>query len=246
MAIDYAPQVLEEAPDMGLDVKLQDAEPFLGEIVVDQWEAGKGFERDGVMQPGKPQLHLGFKPLSFEIRGQTGMFHDYYNLSTAKRSKMGLLVTAFKELIGKPGTTPIQNDVKIGKGQLIGTRAWFVRKDISFGVNRDTGNEITVNITLPVRLATQEDIDQYAVYTEGTRTAGEAIPVNLTGYTADEIMALVETYAGHTLKDAQRAVLKNKEMAPPLKNSVMTGESLKWLVAQGHVTVDADGVVNAS
>lgn len=68
--------------------KQQNARPYKGSILSAKWE-------EKTTEWGKiEQLHLEIKPLDFEVRGQTGVMHEWYKYSPSKNSVWYLFIKA--------------------------------------------------------------------------------------------------------------------------------------------------------
>lgn len=205
-----------------LDDELLEEEPFLAVIVVDQLEPGK-FKG--------PQWHLGVKPVDFVLQGKTGAFHEYYALSKAARSKMGAAVTGFRGAGVK--------SLRIGKGDLIGTVLWFVRRDIRFGKGSDGQPIVAQNVLVPFKTADEAEVTRgKAVY------SGEPVVPAAASLEWDEakIEAVMGVIAGFKPTEIQRVAIKSP-LESSLKQAILSGAALDHLLASGVAVLDADGKV---
>ena len=153
-------RALIEDFDGAVGDELQTESPFLAEIMADE------------IIPGKwaPQWHVAVKPLQFALRGKTGMFHEYYGLSKQARSKMGaaLISIAEHKIIAK-GT-------QVGKGYLIGTVAWFVRRDMKFGKSASGEQLVSEGVLLVYSKASEEEQDLAGTAPTSTVTTTTTAP----------------------------------------------------------------------
>lgn len=227
-----------DAPEIGIDADLQDAPPILGQIQVDRWTKGRD---------GQTQWMYAIKPYNIEVRGETGMLPVWCNVSLQNRSKMGVAIKAFRKVFGANNPDG-SGTYKIGKGQYIGREAWFKRETLTFGRDRDTGKVIEVEILVPFKTATPEEIEeakaQMPSRQEGTQDAvGVAAPAKL-DLSDDDVEVLLALYTGKTVKEAQFAAPK-AGLTPELKQAVMSGKAWKALQEKGVAGLDADNKVVA-
>lgn len=210
--------------------ELQDESEFLGEITADE------------ITPGSygPQLHWAVKPLNFAIAGKTGWFHDWYKISRHKRSKMGALIAKTAEVWGR--------DQFLGTGALVGKRAWFVRQDITFGTDRQTGEELKAEaVLIPTRLMAPGD--EALILTSPTAggtgaSAAPPPPLSAETYTDEAVDLLLATIDG-AQADKLALVGARTNLPAPLKQALMSGGALEYLLEHELVMVDGDGKVVA-
>lgn len=203
--------------------KLEEETPFLAEIGADE------------ITPGKykgPQWHLAVKPLEFELRGKTGMFHEYYGLSKQLRSKMGAALVGLQEAgVGKG--TPV------GKGALVGFKCWFVRRDMRFGKGADGTPIVAEQVLLPLRKATEEELSRVGT---GEPASTPAAPE----WTDEQTAAVITAIEGLKPGEFQKAVLGRgtpaSQLPRDLKNAILSGAALEYLTNKGLVILE-DGKV---
>jgi hypothetical protein len=207
--------------------ELQDSSEFLGEITADE------------ITPSNhgPQYHLAVRPLNFAIAGKTGWFHEWAKISRHKRSKLGAMIVKFAEVFGK--------DKFLGQGDLVGQRAWFVRQDITFGTDRETGEELKAEaVLMPIR--PMQPGDEALIVSAGTSPSGApARAVSApTAYTDEQIELLLSAIDGANA-DRLAIVAARTNLPAELKQAIMSGEALKTLTDLGLVTVTDDRKVAA-
>jgi hypothetical protein len=232
-------QALIDSYEDTIGMQLEEEQPFLGEIRADEYVPGK--------YKG-PQWHLAVLPLEFEVRGKTGMFHQYYNRSSQARSTMGAAVIGFKQnRIFGPST-------RIGKGDLVGTVAWFVKRDLKFGRDRQTGQQIiSEGVLIPIRAATAEE--QALAGTVTPAVTGESATENGTAaaapssnleWTSDQIDAVLNVIEGHATTEFQSLVIPKSgagnKLARELKTAILSGAALRYLTANKYADM-VDGKV---
>lgn len=213
--VDHGPM-----PDMSTGDKLEDARPFLATINVDQWEDGQyGW-----------QWHFGIKALTFKVRGPTGLLWNFAKESHSKKSKCGILLTKCEQSFGKK--------IRIGRGDLVGKTAWFVREDIDFGKDKDSGEQRIVQLYLPLREATAEDIAN-AVLVEDDEPAGvPAAAPKAADLTDEDLDAIFEVIDGVEKGELQKAVMRSK-LSPDQKNAILSDR----VFDQGHAEIDGTGTI---
>lgn len=231
------PKQISHTPPVGLPtitvgMELAQEEPFLGVVLLDQHE-----EFDFGWR-----VHIGVRPVDFEVgkgtaeKAGTGMFHSQYPISASAKSKMGMFVAAMKGVF--PDGTPL------GQGQLVGQVAIFVRRDIQFGKDKETGQPITASGTLiPLRAATDEERER-ALGSSAAR--GIEMPVNGAQelpWNPEEITLLVSHLAGKTESEAQLAAAKSR-LAPELKQALMKGTAAQQLIAHEYIEMVDDRYVS--
>lgn len=74
-----------------------------------------------------PQMHIGIKPLDHEVKGKTGMYHEYFRDSNAKKSP----IAEFVRRANKLGIVPETNG-KFDASKFIGMEAYFREEDMIF------------------------------------------------------------------------------------------------------------------
>lgn len=236
--------VARELPRINLGVKLEEGQKVLCEVVADQWEPGKYGE----------QLHIALRPLAYELRGQTGTYHEWYGVSTNKRSKMGALIEALKFTFGtnNPETNAPYN---LGYGEFKGKICWWIRKEMSFGRDKDSGSQIKSEVWIPAGKASREDVEKAEQdratsgatndvngQTSGTINPDAVVQTRSLDLSADDIEAVITHYQGKTAKEATRTVIRST-LSQEAKNAVMSGGALDYLLAQGLVTLGTDDKV---
>lgn len=206
---------------VGMDLTDDDFGEFLGQILKDTWEPGDF----------GTQYAFAVKPVDFEIQGKTGAFHHWYPASTKSNSKMGYLLTGFRSA-GYDPSTPI------GEGKLVGTVGWFIRKNIQFGKDRTTNNPIVAEgVLIPTRMATPEEIARANGETAAPATAALE-------WTREQVDAVIEEIDGKTKQQMQITASRSK-LAPELKNAILRGTALTYLVDNGCVEIDESGVIRS-
>lgn len=210
---------------------LTDESEFLGEIIMDEIEPGSF----------GPQFHFAVKPLTFAIAGKTGMFHEWAKISRHKRSKLGVLVARFGEVFGPKHF--------LGEGSFHGKRAWFIRQDIVFGVDRETGEEMkaegVLQPTRPMEPGDEALIVAALPGAPGADSAPAAVkapdPADLTDEQIELLLAVLD--GANADKMALTAARSN--LPAELKQAVMSGAALVMLEGMGLVTIGADRKVTA-
>jgi hypothetical protein len=207
-------------PDIKIGQEVVEAAPWLGQIVVDEWVPGEW----GM------QWHLAVKPVDFSIGGKTGSFHTYYTLpkgdTIRKNSKFGTVLEAMAQVFDK--------SVSIGQGVLVGQCAIWMRRDITFGKDKQGEPMVAEGVLVPVKKATAEES---ARATSGGPAPTPAQPE----WTEEEIEQVLHVIGGLPAKDLTRAAARS-ELSPKLKNAVMSGVAVDYLTAQGLIEL-ADGKV---
>ncbi len=217
--------------NIGVDTQLTDAEPFLGEVVTDAWERSEKADAGW-------QYHLAVKPLMYQIGGKTGAFHTYYNPSTAKKAKMGILLAGLKATC-PDGFGPSKSK-NIGEGHLIGTRLWFVRKDIDYGTDRTSGEQrVARDVLMPYKVPTAEELALIPDHEAGNAPAPKALE-----FTDDEVAALMAFLVGKTPADAVKAAVKDTTLDKAIKNAITGGSAVRYLKKTGKLT-DTTGTLQA-
>lgn len=212
-------------PRLTVGAELTDQEPFLGVIEIDEWADGEYGE----------QLHIGVKPMEFKVaEDKTGMFHEWYKPSTKITSKCGQLLASLKGI-------DVGNEVAVGEGDLKGIIAWFVRKDLEFGKQKDGTVLKSEQVLLAHHVATEEDVRRGTEAMKGTATA--ATP-GTPDWTDDEITAVIKLMDGKKRPQYQVTAAKSK-LAPTLKQAILSGAALEYLLSLELVEVSRAGVVTA-
>lgn len=206
---------------IGMDLTDDDFGEFLGVILKDTWEPGDF----------GTQYAFGVKPVDFEIHGKTGAFHHWYPASTRTNSKMGYLLTGFRTA-GYDAATPL------GEGKLVGTVGWFIRKNIPFGKDKATGQPIVAEgVLIPTRLATPDEIAR----ANGEAPAAAAASLE---WNREQVDAVLEAIVGKTKTQMQVAAAR-ATIAPELKNAILRGTALTYLMDNGVVEIDDSGVIRS-
>lgn len=216
----------------------REARPFLGEVMIDNIQEGK--------YDGTPyQWVLSVKPLTFQIGGKTGAFHEYVSIKQAhldalsegkglgEESKFGRHLKAFAEVFGT------EDDISIGQGEYVGHVAWFLKDTILYGQDKE-GKEIKGSILVPVRPATQEEL-------AGAGLAEAPAPqITLTKEQAEALLAVLEGEYRTSLQ--KLAYMNRKELGNELVQAVGKGDgpAIKSLVEGGWASFDSDGKLNRS
>lgn len=210
-------------PKMTLNGEVEAPPEFLGVVIADNWEFGQyGW-----------QWHLSVKPVDITLQGQTGAFHTWYRQTTKKNSAMGAARTAMQNLFA--------GDLDIGESKLVGQVAWWIRKDLNFGKNQQTGEEmIAENVLIPVRVATEEEKQRAALRggtapTPATTPAPEA--AELPAGDQDAILKLID---GKNKGEIQKAAVSTQGLAREVKQGLISGKLLQALCDQGLAFLDGD------
>lgn len=231
-------QAIIDAYDGEIGMQLEDETPFLAEIRADDIGPGKF---------GGPQWHLAALPLHFQLRGKTGMFHEYYSLSNQARSKMGAC------LLGFSTNRILPKGVKVGRGQLIGTVCWFVRRDIKFGRDASGQQIMSEGVLIPVKAATSEEQALAGTVTPLAGVEPEAAsgnnaaptPANL-DWNEDQISAVLAVIDGLAMTEIQQAIMSRNgagyNLPRELKTATLSGAAVKYLQSINRITVQ-DGKV---
>lgn len=225
---------LGEIPDIGLDTELNnDSAPFLGVVVIDEYQPNRA--KDGW------EWHLGVRPVDFALRSDDNpfrCFHANAGISVKKNSKMGAMLEAF-------GTTRGKGKTKVGKNELLGYTAIFVRRTLTWS-NRD-GSSIEARVIIPVRAATDEELaratnlDQSQGPSAVPTVAPAPAPAELSDEALQAILAVID---GKTAQEFQMAAITSG-LAPDLMSLVLSGKALEILKGKGLVAIGPDGKVNS-
>lgn len=219
--------------DFSLGVELQAETPFLGQIVVDEFVPGRHGD----------QWHTAVKPLEYSIGGKTGAFHTYAKVSTVAHSVMGAQILAFRTTFGTrdPDTGA---ERKIGRGQLNGLVAWFVRRDIKFGKDKLTGEDMKAEgVLIPIRLPSPEESARLAAGPAPALTAEAAPPPAKAAWTPEEVAAVLALIGGKKPVEYVRAATQAPGLSAEVKNAVLNGDAVRYLTEHGLVTTAPDGTV---
>jgi hypothetical protein len=207
--------------------ELTEQEPFLAQVEVDEYMTGEYGE----------QIHLAVRPLEFAVaQDKTGQFHEWYKPSTKTTSKCGALLAGLKAI-------GIGDEVGVGEGELVGTVAYFVRKTIEFGKNRDGEVLKAEDCLLPFGPATDQDVARAKASGASTGNKVAATP-DAPDWTDDEIAAVIKLIEGKKQAQFQIAAARSK-LAPELKNAVLSGAAVKYLLELDVIEVSRAGVVTS-
>jgi hypothetical protein len=223
---------LGELPDIGLDTELtNDSQPFLGVMVSDQYEPN--FNKTGY------QWSYLVRPVDFALKGDTGCFFGRSgSISTNPVSKMGMILKAFKEVRGKEKT-------KVGKGELVGFTAIWIRRTVSFA--RPDGTSVDSTLLIPVREATEEEKARAAGVSQVAQD-GAAVQAGTPAPSVDlsdqDVVAILGVIAGKTPSEFQMAAISSP-LSPDLMNLVLNGKALDILKSKELATLDESGRVVA-
>jgi hypothetical protein len=224
---------LGDLPDIGLDTELNtDSQPFLGVLVIDQYEPN--YNKDGW------QWHFGVRPIDFAVKGETGCFHAKANISTSPQSKMGMMLKAFSTVRGKEKT-------RIGKGELLGFTAVFIRRTVDFGTAPD-GTARTAQVILPVRKATEEEAARAAgaaSVSQENAAVQAGTPTTPAELSDADIKAISDVIVGKTPAEFQMAALTSG-LSADLMSLVLSGKALSILTEKGIVSVGDEGKIVAA
>lgn len=210
---------------------LTDEREFLGEITADE------------IVPGLhgAQYHYAVRPLTFAIGGKTGWFHEYFKISTAKRSKLGICILRLGETFGK--------NLPLGEGSLVGLQGWFVRQDIEFGTDRQTGEVMKAEAVL-LACRPMASGDEALIVNDGSVSPAAAAGTGPTvaapsSFSDEEIGLLLSALEG---ADASRlaVVAARSNLPAPLKQAVMSGTALTALSDLGLVSVEGGTVISTT
>lgn len=210
------------------------SEPFLAVVACDEW-----VESDKV--EGGIQWHLAVKPADIPIKGATGAFHTFYKPSEYKNSKMGAALA---------GLTKVFDDsIQIGVGQLLGKVCWWERKDIPYGTNKESGEQMVAKgVLVPVRTATDAEIQHCETRVgaiESGTPAGQAPTVeaaDVTTLSVEDAEAILGVLEGKKKRVFQIAAAKST-LHPSLKQAIIDGTALEFLLETGMATLDEEGAV---
>lgn len=206
--------------------ELTEQEPFLGQVEIDEYTTGEYGE----------QIHLAVRPLEFVVaQDKTGQFHEWYKPSTKTTSKCGALLAGLKAI-------GVGDEIAVGENELVGTVAYFVRRTIEFGKDRQTGEVMKAeDCLLPFGPATDADVAR-AKATGGSanKTATPEAPE----WSDDEIAAVIKLIEGKKQAQFQIAAARSK-LAPELKNAVLSGAAVKYLLELDVIEVSKAGVVTS-
>ena len=209
-----------------------DSAKFLGIITIDQIVPGGTITgNDGTSRETGPQWQLGVRPVHFALSGETGAYVTWFSPSTKKNSKISAIVTAMSKL---PAVFP--KDKKVAKGQLLGTVAWWVRRDIEWG------NQISRNVLIPIGEATPEEIEEA---NESVRGLG-AVPAQSLSFNEEETTVLLNFLDGKTLEDAQVAAARSRNLPDNLRQAVLSGDAVTSLTASGAIEMAIDGTITSN
>lgn len=226
-------------PELTVGMKLVEAPPFIGVCVIDQVVQG---------DYGK-QVHIGVRPLwdvdkneRFPLRaGGSGVFHTNYPISTAAKSKCGYLMQGAARVF--------EHGTRVGMGDLLGQICVWVRKDIEFGKNRETGETLKASgVLLPVRKCTQDELAQLGEIDysppEDSESGGNTTVVPTASeaqWSEEERAAMANLLNGKTKREASLAAGRDKALSGAQKQAIMNGSAAKMFEAEGIMAMAADG-----
>lgn len=204
---------------------LVDDSEFLGVIVVDEMVNGNY----------GPQWHFAIKPVDYNLSGEskTGAYQQYVPADKPTlRSKFGIALSAFLTVFGQ-GFIPA-----VGAGHLVGVPAMFKRVNHKFGKDRQTREDIVVEMLLPIRTATEEEQKRASSRLEGqvTNTA-----TNAATFSDEQVASLVKVLAGCTPQEVAVKIARDKSLDNNLKGAVLNGTAVPALLQKGVLGVDGDG-----
>lgn len=228
---------------VAIDTQLIDEVPVLVQIQADVWEPGKYGQ----------QWHLALKPLSFMLTGKTGVYHEWAGISTHKMSKMGLMIAAFRKVL--PTKDQNGEPLFIGENQYEGLNVWFVRRTIKLpGKDRETGENREFQVWIPIKEASDEDLEDAARLLEasiaaqktgdGNRQAGVTNAAAASAPEADlpdeDVDALIAYFIGKGQKEVKIKAARS-DLSKAAKAAVMSGYAESMLVDGQTVHIGADG-----
>jgi hypothetical protein len=219
------------------DVKKAEARPFVGRVVADAIQPGK---YDVEKKPY--QWAIAVQPIKsadgtagFQIGGKTGAFWEYVSITTDElggdikdSSKFGRHFNAFRTVFGT------DEDRAIGRGEYVDQIAWFVRKEIEYGTNRKTGEQIKGTVLLPTALLSDEEMVQYGL-------AAGSVTAPATEYDATELTILANALDGKDRNAFQKSVYQSK-LGNKLAQGVAKGNgpAITALLEGGYGEMDGD------
>ena len=228
------PSNIIQFPRISIDQELLEgslAAEFLGTIAKDEW----------VDSEHGPQWHLAVKPTDIKIGGGTGWLHTWYKPSTQKNSKMGAALAGLKQVF--------DGKTLIGEHSLEGQVCWWVRKDLPFGEDKNTGEQmIAKQVLIPTRTAdpadTSRSVTVFAPNGASPVPAGQAPPVAAPeSYTPEQVDLILAVLDGKAKSFWQIAAARS-QLPPELKAAITTGDAIRWLEMGGLIQIDDEGVLH--
>ena len=230
-------------PDFDLDLDTSgmstDSAEFLGVIMCDEFTPSNR---------GGHQWHLGVRPVDYALQGKTGMWQSWYEVTKNKRSKLGMALDAMAGVF--PKTT------KIGKGELLGKCAIWVRRDIEFGKDKDNKPIVAEGVLIPIRLADAAEQARADAAQQGgwpvpgkqngvassPASAGTGAAPSAVSLSDEDRDAVLDLIVGKTAAEAQMAAVQ-AELPGNVKAGLVAGTLFNQLAEEGHISVDAAGKI---
>lgn len=201
--------------------------PFDGEIVISQFEPGTY----------GPQWHLAVRPLEFTLGGRTGAFHTYAKVnpgspmkanSTAGKMKAALAVVlgpkGYDTIDGEDGQ-PVQRPIPYKITELVGQRARFERRTLTFGKNKAGETMKAEQVLIAI-----------APYVEPGSVAGN----QGAAWSDEDVDVALSIVDGKTRTQARTAAAKSGASAT-VKNGLVGGALIDHLLEQDLIEQREDG-----
>jgi hypothetical protein len=162
------------------------------------------------------------------------------------RSKLGKMMRAFMDVTGPAS----------GPADLVGRICWVKFTTISYGKNKDTGEEMKAeDVPLAIAAPTGSELAAVAhLLGPGGTVAPRAEPTTTNGTvsapagysftpTTEEIVTLVQFYAGKRKADAQLQSMGSKLLPQPLRDAVLDDRAYHFLTEKGYLAADENGIL---
>lgn len=224
-------QTAEPVYAIGKRVEVEPNPPFLGKVVVDEWASRTGFDNSE-----ETYWKLYVRPSGPPLKNETGCHRLNPRRSRNPRSTLVRVLDIFSGVFRG-------EQIAIGEGNLVGRVLWWRYVTFSFGRN-ENNETISVEVLVPARLATQEEINSYTeeggvvgdLSASAANTAASA-PV----WTDEEIAAAAAWLDGKAPADTE-AVFSAK-LPVRVKQGIVSGTIVTAAVEQGKLIV-SDGKFN--
>jgi hypothetical protein len=133
--------------------------------------------------------------------------------------------------------------VEIGKGLLVGTVAWWTRKDLTFGKDKQTGEPFKAEgVLIPLRAATEDEQRRGRSKMSGESSGAEPVrPVDTAALDDDALMAALDVIDGQDDDGLQFAVARNKSLNKDVKQAILAGNLQAQLMEAGLLEKGEDG-----
>lgn len=228
-------EMTDQAPTTSFGSELVEADnSYLGKIVMDTYETGV-HPKTGV---ATSKYHLAVEPIGFRLKGETNAFHTWNphveGDPIKERSGMGMFFAGCKEVFTAEELSIVDEDTgktrprRIGHDELLGLVCRWERKDVKWGKNKETGEDITSKgVQYPVARAPEALLEDAAA-------AKEAQNPDLTDEEAEQVLEVLGKLGEFDNKTAQLTLAKSG-FDGALQVKVMNGSALRYLRDNGRI-----------